>query len=308
MARLPTSTPALDAEEQEWWQEFGDLEEQYCWVQPPSVQRLLRGRYVQEIAALVRPGDRVLELGCGTGWLSVLLAEAGVQLTGIDFSAGQIARAEATARAHGVAVDFRVADLATLVAEGQRFDVVVTHAFLHHLATDEVRTVLAEAAAALVPGGTLVAVEPVVHPAGRTTRTRLERVLFRLEHVPNMLSKRRLRRQRPAEAELRRRVEGRGRGVAPLGPSPKETAFVGDELVRLLGEQVALTRRAPVASMTFRVAEQVLLAEVSQPRAWRAARGPILRLARSLDRRLVEADPPLRDVWIFELYVGRAAA
>jgi SAM-dependent methyltransferase len=308
MSRLPTSTPALNAEETAWWREFGDLEERYCWVQPASVRRLLRRRYVREIAALVRPGERVLEVGCGTGWLTSLLAEAGVHALGIDFSSTQIDRARRTAHATGQDLEFRVTDLGSLRKDGQRFDVVITHAVLHHLATDELQDLLDDAVDLLAPGGRFVAVEPVTHPEGRIDRHPAERLLFWLERLPSLLARRRLRRVGPTEASLRQRVEGRGRARPPLGPSPKETAFVGDELVELVQRRMVLTRREPVASMRFRVAEQVLLAEASQPRLWRAVRWPLLALTERLDGRLVRARQPLRDVWVFEMYVGLVAA
>ena len=56
------------------------------------------------LLAALRPGDRVLDIGCGNGQLT-RLAAAAVQpgeVTGIDLSAPMLARAEATARAEGV--------------------------------------------------------------------------------------------------------------------------------------------------------------------------------------------------------------
>jgi ubiquinone/menaquinone biosynthesis C-methylase UbiE len=52
----------------------------------------------QVIAAMqIRPGERVLDLGCGNGWATRLLAltNAGVQAIGVDASSKMIARAEA---------------------------------------------------------------------------------------------------------------------------------------------------------------------------------------------------------------------
>ena len=55
---------------------------------------------------------RVLDLGCGTGSLAVLLAGAGHDVTGVDFAPAMVARARAKAAAAGVTVDLRVDDAA----------------------------------------------------------------------------------------------------------------------------------------------------------------------------------------------------
>ena len=73
--RWEVSPTDLDAAENAWWQEYADVEEEYCWVQTPAIQKFLRGSYISRIADSLSPNDVVLELGCGTGWLSVLLAE-----------------------------------------------------------------------------------------------------------------------------------------------------------------------------------------------------------------------------------------
>jgi SAM-dependent methyltransferase len=308
MARYPTTTADLDRAEQEWWHRHADLEERFCWVQPPEVQRLLRGRYLRRIAAQAGPSDAVLEVGCGTGWLCLLLAEAGVaSVTGIDFSPEQIRLARAAAAEAGApGVAFEVASVDDLVERGQAFDVIVMHAFLHHLATAEIRDVLAGARRLLAPGGRLVLLEPVVHgPVGGGRPVSL-RVLNKIERLPLGLSARGLRPVSAAEREVRDRLEHRAAAELPFGPAPKETAFVPGELVALLDEHVRVVERVPVASSCFLVAEQLLLAELSQPRLWRGLRGPVLRIASLLDRRLVATDPPPAGVWIFELLICQA--
>src|SRR5215217_5986094 len=54
----------------------------------------------------------VLDLGCGTGSLSVLLAERGYDLTGVDLSPRMVERARAKAAAHEVPVRLLVGDAA----------------------------------------------------------------------------------------------------------------------------------------------------------------------------------------------------
>jgi SAM-dependent methyltransferase len=250
----------------------------------------------------------VLEVGCGTGWLCLLLVEAGVtSVTGIDFSAEQIRLARAAAAEAGAPrVRFEVASVESLVEEGRSFDVIVMHAFLHHLSTAEIRHVLGGARRLLAPGGRLVVLEPVLHGSAGGRRPLSLRVLNRIEKLPLGLSARRLRPIAPAEREVRDRLEQRPAAQLPFGPAPKETAFEPGELVQLLEEHVRVAERVPVASSCFLVAEQLLLAELSQPRLWRALRSPLLRVTSLLDRRLVSATPPPAGVWVFELLVCRA--
>jgi len=60
-------------------------------------------------AAMVglKPGDAVLDLGCGPGLLAVPFAAMGMKVTAVDPEPDMLGEARATARAAGVAIDFR---------------------------------------------------------------------------------------------------------------------------------------------------------------------------------------------------------
>ncbi|MFN2596483.1 MAG: class I SAM-dependent methyltransferase, partial [Pyrinomonadaceae bacterium] len=64
----------------------------------PSAFMRRRAALVRDWGARLRPGDRVLELGCGDGALSCLLAAEGFDVTGVDIAPGMIAEARARAR------------------------------------------------------------------------------------------------------------------------------------------------------------------------------------------------------------------
>lgn len=57
---------------------------------------------------------RVLELGCGGGQCSIAFAKQGASVTGVDFSAEQLAHARKLAESEAVKVEFRLGDLADL--------------------------------------------------------------------------------------------------------------------------------------------------------------------------------------------------
>jgi SAM-dependent methyltransferase len=61
--------------------------------------------------ALLNPGDRVLELGCGDGYLGCLLAKCGMDYRGVDIAPGMVEAARERARAQGVNAWFGVMDI-----------------------------------------------------------------------------------------------------------------------------------------------------------------------------------------------------
>jgi SAM-dependent methyltransferase len=67
----------------------------------------------------------ILDIGCGTGSLSIVLAELGHHVMGIDLSPAMIARARQKAVSHGYAIQFQVMDAAFPKFEAQQFEVIV---------------------------------------------------------------------------------------------------------------------------------------------------------------------------------------
>ena len=104
------------------------------------------------------PGrSNVLDAGCGTGSLSLVLAELGHQVSGIDISPAMIARARVKARAFGQRIDFQVMDAAAPQFPPAAFDALVCRHLLWAL-PDPLR-VLQRWAELLKPGGRLLLVE-----------------------------------------------------------------------------------------------------------------------------------------------------
>jgi ubiquinone/menaquinone biosynthesis C-methylase UbiE len=109
--------------------------------------------------ARVQPGDKVLDVGCGTGTLALEVArrEGRVgRVTGIDPSTEQIVRARSKAARHHVPIDFQIGVIEHLPFPDQMFDVVLSTLMMHHLPTPLKRQGLAEIARVLKPGGRLI--------------------------------------------------------------------------------------------------------------------------------------------------------
>ena len=104
------------------------------------------------ILELLHPekGEKILDLGCGTGQLTQQIADSGARVTGLDASPDMIGQA----RQNYPNLDFVLADATAMHFEGE-FDAVFSNAALHWMM--EPAKVIAAMARALRPGGRLVA-------------------------------------------------------------------------------------------------------------------------------------------------------
>ncbi len=100
---------------------------------------------------------KVLDVGCGTGFLSLLAAELGHQVTGIDLAPPMLERARAKAAAANRTIDFRLGDAEQPGVPAGEYDVVVERHLVWTLPRPE--AAVRNWRAALRPGGTLLMVE-----------------------------------------------------------------------------------------------------------------------------------------------------
>jgi demethylmenaquinone methyltransferase / 2-methoxy-6-polyprenyl-1,4-benzoquinol methylase len=118
-------------------------------------------------AAVVSPGDRVLDACCGTGDLALADLEAGGDVTAVDFSERMLERA----RPKSDAVRWVRGDAMTLPFEDASFDSATIGFGIRNVA--DLEAGLAELARVLSPGGRLACLE-ITQPRG------LLRPFFRL--------------------------------------------------------------------------------------------------------------------------------
>ncbi len=107
---------------------------------------------VAELLAAAGAAGAALDIGCGSGRLTVALALAGGAATGVDTNAGRLADARERARKAGAAATFLAADMDAPLPFADGAFAAVTSRLALMIARDPVAT-LREAARVLAPGG-----------------------------------------------------------------------------------------------------------------------------------------------------------
>jgi ubiquinone/menaquinone biosynthesis C-methylase UbiE len=121
-------------------------------------ERRLRNRTLD--AVVLAPGERVLDICCGTGTLTLAARTrvgASGSVDGVDASPEMIARA--TAKAADGDVRFQIAQAQSLPFPDGSFDVVLCSLGFHHLPEEARDAALAEMRRVLAPGGRVLLVE-----------------------------------------------------------------------------------------------------------------------------------------------------
>jgi len=141
----------------EWWNPNGKFRALHQLTGPRmSFVRREACRQLGRPDAGLRPlaGLTAIDVGCGGGLASEPLTRLGATVTAIDLAEASIEAARHHAAAQGLAIDYRSAAAETLVAEGRRFDLVISLEVIEHV--PDPRAFVATLASLLAPGGVLI--------------------------------------------------------------------------------------------------------------------------------------------------------
>jgi SAM-dependent methyltransferase len=128
-----------------------------AWEEVAATDGFARLRDCICVEAGARKEDRVLDLGAGTGLVTLALAPRAASVTALDISPTMLDRLDAHAASAGIDnVVAVVGDMQTLPFEDESFDLVASNYAFHHLADEGKELALSEARRVLVPGGRLV--------------------------------------------------------------------------------------------------------------------------------------------------------
>lgn len=152
--------------EHDYFKNIGESAMQHAMNKPWSDP--MCGAFLMELGAmmgLMPDGGRLLDMGCGTGWTSVLFAKKGYDVVGTDLVPEAIEAArQLKAEEKLENLDFVVSDYESLSFQSE-FDVAVFFDSLHHAVRED--DALASAYRALKPGGICITSEPGLGHARR---------------------------------------------------------------------------------------------------------------------------------------------
>lgn len=154
------------------WARFYDVLVRFIFVgqQRKLIQSVIRLAQIQQ-------GEKVLDVGCGTGTLAIATkrnAPADVEIYGRDASPEMIHRAQQKAQDAGVTVNFEPGLVEDVAFADETFDLVMNSLMVHHLPGDLKARAFAEMYRVLKPGGRLLIVD------FEPPKSRIKRTILRL--------------------------------------------------------------------------------------------------------------------------------
>jgi len=199
---MQTTNQEWHENEKDWWNDHGAYMS-YQWSLNEKMGHALRSELEADyINYLLKPGESLLDVGCGSGWLSIAFAVKGMNALGIDISETQISNAILSKDRNNIKnVSFECADLIhwDITKYENKFKSVFLNAFLHHLPENELKLIFEKISAVMQPGGRVYLYEPLSCDKGKNNvaavidflfKTLLYTMIFYIPKLFNLYSNR----------------------------------------------------------------------------------------------------------------------
>jgi ubiquinone/menaquinone biosynthesis C-methylase UbiE len=129
----PVPSRSADSAVKQFYTSYHDRIADKRYHSPYWLRRYVHHQIYAQFLAHLRPGDSMLDAGCGEGVLSCLAARQGCKVVGTDISAPNVRAARALAAEWNLPVSFLQGDSERLAFPDDSFDVVVSSHVLEHL-------------------------------------------------------------------------------------------------------------------------------------------------------------------------------
>ena len=137
-----------------------DYKTPYHW-EAQGVSREIQLRRLQFARKYIKPGDSVLDIGCGDGFLTNALSELGKRIVGIDTSVTGVSLAQS--RVDNASVELAVGSASDLPFKENTFDVVTLFEVIEHISTGQAENAIGEINRVLREKGKLILTTPNSH-------------------------------------------------------------------------------------------------------------------------------------------------
>jgi 2-polyprenyl-3-methyl-5-hydroxy-6-metoxy-1,4-benzoquinol methylase len=300
--RPDLSTKELDTLEYEWWDKHAHTVEA-VWALPEELRRACRNHYMKRarkffLAGVKKRPARILEFGCGSGWVGRLIAEPGkLHVIGVDNSNSQIDLAKQAAAAENLSgtCEYVCADLNEWMKDGaatEQVDGVLVHAILHHFSQQEIQHLL-KMLGQFKPGTRLFIYEPVfLDKPNRINSSQKAKDIYKYaKGLPWKWQTSVLKDfEKDRDHELTDALNSLLQQAAQNGwvLSPKEVVFREEELDQLLSKYFVIRNRSVCNFHSLFVAQQAAL--INNRQAWQPIIDWVIPAARVLDELLYKVN------------------
>lgn len=152
------------ADEKAWWNKYGRYMS-FQWKLTPKIHKILRSDLEDDYTKfLYKKNGSLLDIGCGSGWVSNYFAKKKMNAYGIDISQEQINDANLEKKLKGIQnVSFKCSDFISWDIKGHKnkYDSVFINAFLHHLPEAELKLLFKKLNLVTKPNGKIYLHEPI---------------------------------------------------------------------------------------------------------------------------------------------------